>query len=165
MSPTRQEREALRSALIDVEVETRLLAHQVATRLGVSRRTLGRYVHKQSFPTPSAAVALLQRLTFVSAPRHARVASALLVPEHQRPPLPSTAMGTEELRARAYAAESAMALMLYATAEASGVSPAAARKVAGAVLEHVATQHLDVATARGVLTGSLRSWPTPEPAR
>jgi transcriptional regulator with XRE-family HTH domain len=125
-----------------------------AARMGLSRRTLQRYVERSSTPSPKRALAMLQRLTDLPPSLFNRLADGLAVPADKRP-RPPTAYSVP--RVNDPAEHTAMTLMLYTAAEAHGVAPAAARQIAVALLDHATQRSLDVPTARAIALASLKS--------
>jgi transcriptional regulator with XRE-family HTH domain len=147
---TRAEREALTDAIDAIRHRTGWIHHVTASRLGLSRRTLARYSERTSRPSEKRALAMLGLVTDLPADLYTQLADALEVPPAQRPPL-FVPVATNVLRAEDDPAEAtSMTLMLYTAAEANGVHPAAARKIALAVLDHATERALDVPTARAL---------------
>jgi transcriptional regulator with XRE-family HTH domain len=141
----RAEREALADALMSVLNETGGVQHKLATRLGMSRRTLLRYQLKRAVPSPARALAMLAALTDISLASYTCLADALHVPLHARPVHQAAAKVLDR-----GAEESAFALMLYRAAEAAGVPSATVRGLAVTILQHAVARGLDVSTAHAV---------------
>jgi hypothetical protein len=103
---------------------------------------------------------MLSELTDLPPDVYARLADALSIESDKRPPLrvPSPAPTQAPVKPSVdHASEqAAVTLMLYVAAEANGVEPAAARKIAMATLDHVASRGLDVTTAREVTRAAAK---------
>jgi hypothetical protein len=122
--------------------------------LDMSQRTLARFMYGQSVPTRLRALGMLAALTHLPAELYHPLADALAIASHERPllraPSTSVAAPVAQLPVDRAGEETALTLMLYVTAEANGVAPGAARKVALALLDHLTARGLDVATGREV---------------
>jgi hypothetical protein len=117
----------------------------MAAHLGVSRKSLTRYTHGQGNPPPGRRVAMLRALEGrIDTPLFERIGAALEVPREQwRAPVAAAPSATFE---------PALDLALFAAAEAHGVTPLQARRVALDVLASVAAVGIDAATAHAAIT-------------
>jgi transcriptional regulator with XRE-family HTH domain len=79
------------AALIDLLATTKWTQRQLAARLGVSSKTIGRYVNGQAVPPASRRHGIVAALRDVDPPRLARVAASLGLSKDAVPPPPPPA--------------------------------------------------------------------------
>jgi hypothetical protein len=154
--PTKAERQAVSDALIGARSALGVLWKDLARRLSISPRALVRVVNGEVFPSPMRALSMLSGVTDLPEAHYHALADALKVPRESRPVVKSVALAQARPPFDPELEQSFLTLSLYKVAESTGASPAAARAIAMATLDHVAARGLDLASAREVMAAAVK---------
>jgi hypothetical protein len=128
----------------------------LATQLGISNKTLERYVYGRGKPKPARRPGMLRALVgSIDLGLLARLARVMEVPEHQLPEPLRVHTGVDAPpRLQGVALEASLEMALFGAAERHGVTSVGARHVAMDVLRHVIMLGVPVTAAHSALAAA-----------